>query len=471
MLSATLVPLFVRSREEDDPESTSVLISVGFVAATLLSLLALAATFAVDHYLHGRFTAEGGDTASTLVKLQIVTDLLYLMLPQILFYAIASLSTAYLNASRRYRTAAFAPVLTNLVTIVAFAIVGVQLQGEDVVLDAGQRDLSAVLWLGLGTTAGIAAMVIPMMWAVRNSNNKLQFLPRFGHPVVKRVVRLSGWTFGYVIANQLALLAVVLLLSDNKRYNDAFIFFQLPHGLIAVSIMTTMTPELASAAARRDFQGLADRFARGLRLLASLIVPAAVGYVLLATPITSFLRHGNLTAEDARLTGRAVAAFAVGLPAFSTYLFACRGFYALSDTRTPFFLNVVENGINVLGIVGLVIVGSASSTTFALAYSVAYVLAAILAVWRFDRRLRELDPDVVRPDLSPLRAMAVAALGMGVVVWLIRQALPDDAGAGAVASVALGVVLGGLTYLGLGIVLRVPEITAVWAGARRRFLR
>ena len=393
------------------------------------------------------------------------------MLPQILFYAIASLSTAYLNASRRYRTAAFAPVLTNLVTIVAFAIVGVQLQGEDVVLDAGQRDLSAVLWLGLGTTAGIAAMVIPMMWAVRSSDDELRFLPRFGHPVVKRVVRLSGWTFGYVIANQLALLAVVLLLSDNKRYNDAFIFFQLPHGLIAVSIMTTMTPELASAAARRDFQGLADRFARGLRLLASLIVPAAVGYVLLATPITSFLRHGNLTAEDARLTGRAVAAFAVGLPAFSTYLFACRGFYALSDTRTPFFLNVVENGINVLGIVGLVIVGSASSTTFALAYSVAYVLAAALAVWRFDRRLRELDPDVVRPDLSPLRSMTVAALGMGVVVWLIRQALPDDAGAGAVASVALGVVLGGLTYLGLGIMLRVPEINAVWAGARRRFLR
>jgi amino acid transporter len=102
---------------------------------------------------------------------------------------------------------------------------------------------------------------------------------------------------------------------------------------------------------------------------------------------------------------------------------------------------------------------------------VAYVLAAVLAVWRFDRRLRELDPDVVRPDLSPLRSMTVAALGMGVVVWLIRQALPDDAGAGAVASVALGVVLGGLTYLGLGIMLRVPEINAVWAGARRRFLR
>ena len=471
VLSATLVPLFVKAREDDDEDAASVLISVGFVAAAVLSLIALGGTWVGGHWLHARFLADGGTSSASLVKLRIVTDLLYLLLPQVLFYGVASLATAYLNAARRYRTAAFAPVLTNLVSIVAFLIVGLRLQGDHVVLDAGRNDTSTVLWLGLGTTVGIAAMAIPMMWAMRSVGVPLRFLPRFRHPVIKRVIRLSGWTFGYVVANQLALLAVVALLSDNKRYSDAFIFFQLPHGLIAVSIMTTMTPELASAAARLDYQGLADRFVRGLRMLATFIVPAAIGYVLLATPITSFLRHGNLTAEDARLTGRAVAAFAIGLPAFSTYLFACRGFYAMSDTRTPFLLNVVENGLNIAGIVWLVVIGSASSTTFAVAYSVAYVLAAALALRRFDRRLHQLDPSLQRPDLRPVGAMAAAAFGMGVVVWLVRQALPDDSGAGAVAAVALGVGLGGLAYLGLGVMLRVPEITAVWDGARRRLGR
>lgn len=471
VLSATLVPLFVAAREDDDDEAASVLISVGFVVAAVLSLLALAGTFVADQVVHDILRSDGGPDSTSLVKLRIVTDLLYLMLPQILFYGVASLATAYLNASRRYRTAAFAPVLTNLVSIAAFVVVGLRLQGEDFVLEAGRRDLSAVLWLGLGTTAGIAAMTVPMMWAMRSSDVRLRFLPRFRHPIVKRVVRLSGWTFGYVVANQLALLAVILFLPDNKRYSDAFIFFQLPHGLIAVSIMTTMTPELASAAARHDYQAMADRFVRGLRLLAALIVPAAIGYVLLATPITSFLKHGNLTAEDARLTGRAVAAFAIGLPAFSTYLFACRGFYALSDTRTPFVLNVVENGLNIAGIVGLALVGSVSSTTFAVAYSLAYVVAAVLALVRFEQRLRSLDPTVRRPDVRPIVTMAVAAGGMGVVVWLVRQVFPDDAGPGAVTSVALGVVLGALAYLALGIVLRVPEIHAVWRGARRRLAR
>ena len=64
---------------------------------------------------------------------------------------------------------------------------------------------------------------------------------------------------GYVAANQLALLVVYVLAGCSgraaKRYSDAFIFFQLPHGLIAVSVMTTMTPELASAAARGRLPG------------------------------------------------------------------------------------------------------------------------------------------------------------------------------------------------------------------------
>src|SRR5207302_195817 len=72
-----------------------------------------------------------------------------------------------------------------------------------------------------------------------------------------------------------------------------------------------------------------------------------------------------------------VAAFAVGLPGFSVYLFTLRAFYALKDTRTPFYLNTIENVINVVTAVFFVhwwgIVGLALS--FALSYTVAAWLA------------------------------------------------------------------------------------------------
>ena len=467
VLSATLVPLFVDAREKRDDEATSVLLSVGFVASATLSLVALAITFIVDLGWTAHLEGLAGDQTEALTRFHIVTGLLYLMLPQILFYGISSLSTAYLNANRRYRTAAFAPVLTNLFTIVAFIVIGVQLQGESAILAATDRNLSALIWLGLGTTGGIVAMTIPMMLEVRRSEADISFLPRFRHRTIRRMTRLSTWTFGYVIANQLAMLSVIVFLGDNKRYADAFVFFQLPHGLVAVSIMTTMTPELASAAARHDYQALADRFVKGLRLLAVLIIPAAVGYVILATPITSFLARGNFSQEDARLTGHVVAAFAVGLPAFSTYLFACRGFYALSDTKTPFLLNVLENGINIVGIVGLVAISADSSTSFAAAYSVAYIVAAAAALWRFDQRLHQLDPTVQRPDLMPIAKMAAASAAMGLAVLLVRLIAPGDSGLDAVLSVVAGVIVGGLVYGGAGLLLRVDEIERFVGRLRR----
>lgn len=467
ILSATLVPLFVRARERDDRDAASVLMSVGFVAAIALTLLAMGLTFGVDRWATARWEDLDGQVSSW-TQFQSGMAMLYLFLPQILFYAITSLTTAYLNASRRYKTAAFAPVLTNVVSIIAFVIVGFRLQGRGDILDSTIFDSSTIYWLGIGTTAGIIAMTIPLLWEMRRLHNPLRFVPRFRHPIVSTLIRLSGWTFGYVAANQVALLFVATTVTSLSRYQNAFIFFQLPHGLIAVSLMTTITPELASAVAATDYQALADRFVRGLRLLASLLLPAAVGYALLAVPIASFLARGSLTAEDARLTGTTLAAFAIGLPAFSAYLYACRGFYAMSNTRTPFFLNLLENGANIAFVIVLSVSGRSSSAWFALAYSCSYAIAAVVALRRLERAVTAKDPAVIRPSLDPLIKMAAASVIMGLAVFATRLVLSADRGTGALVSVAVGVVIGVATYALAGLKLQIPEVTAAVANVRRR---
>jgi len=52
--------------------------------------------------------------------------------------------------------------------------------------------------------------------------------------------------------------------------------------------------------------------------------------------------------HDAAVTADTLQAFAITLVPFSIYLYVMRAFYALKDTRTPFFLNAFENGLNVL---------------------------------------------------------------------------------------------------------------------------
>ena len=221
-------------------------------------------------------------------------------------------------------------------------------------------------------------MALALLPPLARLHTHLRFLPRWRHPAVLTMLRLSGWTVGYVIANQIALLVVTVLANGTDGgpfiYISAYAFFQLPHGLFAVSLMTTFTPEMASAAARNDLDALRAQLSRGIRLAAVVIVPAAALYLGLARPIiVALLQRGAFTAaRRARRSSDTLVVFAVGLLPFSVYLFALRAFYARHDTFTPFWLNCVENAVNIalafplyawLGIPGLAL-------AFALAYFV-----------------------------------------------------------------------------------------------------
>ncbi|MFX8516257.1 lipid II flippase MurJ, partial [Acinetobacter baumannii] len=64
--------------------------------------------------------------------------------------------------------------------------------------------------------------------------------------------------------------------------------------------------------------------------------------------IQLILRHGHLSTRGARHTGDALVAMALGLPAFSLFLVLARAFQALQDTRSMFFLYLVENAVNIV---------------------------------------------------------------------------------------------------------------------------
>ena len=261
------------------------------------------------------------------------TTLARFFLPQIPFYGLTALGVALLNARRRFAAPAFAPVLNNLIVIAALVLLPHVVDG-DIDLDSAIGNTTITLLLGLGTTLGIVAMTAAVWIAVRHAGIHIRARMEWRHPAVREVARLSGWTVGYVIANQIALLVVSILALREEghlsAYQAAFIFFQLPHGLLAVSLMTTFAPDLAERAGRGDIDGYRDRMSLGLRLLALVMAPAAIGYAVLAVPLVSALiERGALSADDAILTAHTVGWFAAGLLGFSIYLFVLRGFYAL----------------------------------------------------------------------------------------------------------------------------------------------
>ena len=220
-------------------------------------------------------------------------------------------------------------------------------------------------------------MALSLVPTLLRAGVHLRFRPAWRHPAVRKLLTLSGWTLGYVAANQVALIVVKNLAKPGSggqdAYAKAFTFFQLPHGLLAVSITTTFVPDLARFVARKDKASFIARSSLGVRLVAFFTFPASLGLLVLARPIIgTFLQHGQFTEQAADTTARALAGFSLGLVGFSVYLFVLRGFYAHQDTRTPFVINVVENALNI--VFALLLVGRYGVLGLGLAFALAYLL-------------------------------------------------------------------------------------------------
>ncbi|MEP6625499.1 MAG: murein biosynthesis integral membrane protein MurJ [Acidimicrobiia bacterium] len=447
ILTATLVPLFVESHERDDPGATDAINTVAIVmlvAGTVVGVVAAPWIFRAYVDL-----ADVHHGVSRTAQITLGTDLLRWFMPQMLFYGITALATAMLNARRRFAAAAFAPALNNIVVITMLLVVG-RIASATPTPRSVLDDPVLVLLLGLGTTAGVIAMTLVLLPALRRAGTGFRWRWEPRHPAVRTLARLSSWTVGYVATNQLAFIVVLVLAyrhdGDATLYFAAFTFFQLPHGLLAVSVMTALGPELASRHQAGDRAGLRDHFGRGLNMILIVMIPAAVGLAVLATPlITALLAHGKFNHASVTETANTLRAFAVGLVGFSVYLYVIRVFSSMKNTRVPFFLNLIENGVNVAtafllyewrGVEGL-----------AWSWTVAYFVGAIVALGALRVRLVRLGG---RSLVSTAVRVSVATIPAALAAVAVTAAMGSASPSSAVVTLLAATAAGGALFVGCG---------------------
>ena len=453
VLSATLVPVFVDRLATDDEDDAWRAISA-VVTAAAVALLALTAVFIVLAPVVIRLYTLGNDTASAGDQRAVATTLLRMFAPQVAFYGMVTITTALLQARRRFAAPMFAPVANNLIVIgVLLALPHV---ADDLSLAGVRRDAAALALLGLGTTAGVAAMAVAQLRPLWGAGVRLRPVWDPSHEAVRTVLRLSGWTFGFAAANQVALWVVLVLANgragDVAAYQAGQIFFLLPHGVFAVSVMSALLPDLSERWALGDVDGYRNRVALGLRTIPAVLVPAAVGYLCLARPVVSVaLEHGALRAGSARTTAEILALLAIGLPAFSAYLFLTRAYQAMQDTRAMFMLYLVENAINV--VLALALYPAMGVQGLALAYALAYTGGTAVAAAHLSRRIGGLHGGAVAR--SWLRVGGSSALMAAAVVALAAMVGSD------LAKVAVGVLAGLAVYLAAARALGVEELNAL----------
>ena len=444
VLTASLIPMFTDYADRKDHDSTAAILGTAIVALLGLTIVTIVAAPLIVWIFTTRTPA-----AVDVTQFRNVTRLFaILLLPQIFFYGITFLAQALLNAVSSIRAAAWVPALNNVIVILAASTLASKVASSRT-LDAASASTDVVMVLGVATTVGVVAMALVLVPAVIAAGVPIKLRFDRHHPAVRQIIRLSTWTIGYSVANQISLFVITVLAKPGSAgvtvYQMAYLIVQLPFGLLAMSVMTTFGPELARERQARRRDKFVERFTLGFTTIAALLLPAGAGLIAFGRSLPPLLGpRGSTSADLPALLGTTLAGFAIGLFALGGYLFTLRGFFAHNDTRTPFAINVVQNLVNI--VLALALVGRFGVAGLAWAFSISYLVALGLALRSLDNKLGGALP--LKSIGASMLRLSLAAIVAGEVAYLVVTSIGSSSRAGAVVGLVVGGSAAIASYIG-----------------------
>jgi putative peptidoglycan lipid II flippase len=468
VLTSVVIPVLVRAAKEDGDEgdgfAQKLLTGAALVLFAATVLAVLASPLLVQPYIENEANRP------------LATDFAYLLLPQIFFYGMGALFGAILNARAVFGPAAWAPVLNNVIVLIALAIYWVL----PAPTDGSPVSTTQLLVVGVGSTLGIVLQAAVMLPAMRRTGFRWHW--RFGwDPRLSSFGGLAAWVIGYVVVSQIGLTVIlrVAFSADDggpSIYSNSWLLIQVPYGVLGVSLLTALMPRMSAAAANGRLDQVVDDLSLGSRLSAVTLLPVSLVLTVFGSQLgVAMFSVGRAGGSSAEALGAALSASAFGLLPMAVVMLQLRVFYAMADARTPTLIMVVMTAVKVplaylcpvLLPPDQVVLGLAAVNAFG------FVVGLVVGdVW-LRHRIGRLDTRrVLRTVLLTGIASVVSVLTAVVVVTLLERLL---GGAGAVAKAWLTVGVGGAVSLTVVVVamrlLRVPELDPVVSRLRRLVAR
>ena len=444
-LAGTVVPLLAgaiaHGQREKVRETASSLL--GLTLAVLLPLAVLMALFAepLAQLLVTSDTRMGADKAAIAYwggSHQLAVAFLRMFALQIPLYGLGVVLTGVLQAYNRFTWPALAPIFSSLVVMLTYGIYGA-------LIDAGHY-AQAVLTLGWGTTAGVAALSLPLLWPVHRLGLGLRARLRLPAGTFTQLRSLAGAGIAALIAQQISVLTVVAVA---RRYGSAGTIaiyqytqaiYVLPYAVLAVPLATVVYPQLAARLAAKHVSRETKDLIANSTALVTLAACVGSGALMLGAPLAQQV-FGLITAVD--YMGAALVAFAPGLVGYALIYQLTRVLYVLDAARSAALATclgwLVVAGAswmfsaNAKGAAVLVYLGAASSAGMSLA---GVALALVLA--------RRVGARALVPSLK----IVALYLVVSAPALALAQLLDPTSALGIVGLLALALAVAGVIALG-----------------------
>jgi putative peptidoglycan lipid II flippase len=455
-LSAALIPLLTDAFRRDEAEAWragAVVLNTLVVGLTATAFVVALAIPVLVPVLVPSFDLPRQQLTAELAR--------WLMVQPVLFGA-SYLVSGLLTARRRFAVYALAPLLYNLAIIVA---------------TVGFADRFQVRSVIAGVVVGAGLHLCVQLLTARAIGFRWQPTVDPRHPLLRRVVRLMLPRAVGLGGLQLVLVVFTAIASTLSAgsiavYNFTDNIQTMPLAVFGISFATALFPTLADSFTRRDDAGFARYVIQGLRSILYLLVPSAIGLILLrAQIIRLILGSGYFDWAATILAALTLGWFSLGLVGEGVVHLLSRAFYARHDTLTP-------TKIAVVSYITMVVVGAVAArwlgvAGLALGFALGSNLQAGLLYFALRRTLTELR--TAEPSLWSFAARL--SVSVAVLVIVVQVAKVSSVALGADMTRFWGVLVQTVAAIGLGAVgyfvasasLGVREFKLGWQTIKARF--
>ncbi len=466
-LSAAFLPVFTESAEQNGwARAKKVLANTAGLLALVLTVLVVIIEVSLAVWL---MLGEQG-AAGLVDKQRLTIQFTMIMLPFTVFICMLALCSSALNAKGHFAYPAAAPILLNIGLICTAVFIAPAISSGDV---------PQFRVIGVGLVISSIGQLAGAIWLLKRNGILMRWSLRPILPEIRQIAKRMAPTvlpLGMVqLGDQLMrIIALALTRTDAAPWLPlepgvvrgqylAGRLYQLPLGVLAISIATVVFPLMSRCSARGDLPGLRDILNRALRLCLFLAIPSGAALILLAKPtiIVGFQR-GDFTVGDTAIATGMLQMYCLGMPAYFCSHILLRAFFARKDTRTPMYSAAVATGLSLV-LVYLGIYTPLKSAALGLATSVTAGLNVTWLLWVLHRKVGKLGMSSLLTSTAKTIVATIVMAGAIIGAQLGIEAalehwLPGAVLLGRIVVLAGAVVTGSATFLVVARLLQCREL-------------
>ncbi len=404
----------------------------------------------------------------------LILRLLLIMLPYMPLICLVAMLGAVLQVHGRFGPTAAAPILLNLFIIAATLLAWSRSAvGSD--LNAGSGGVTWLAW------SVLLSGVVQVAWSlaslrgrhVFSANLRLadelrphlrsmmeMFLPMLlGLGVLQINTLLDGLIAAWPVAVGPTIFGAEYPLDQSAAADIYYAqrLYQFPLGVFAIALATALYPTLARTA--KDHDAFRETVRQGIRLAIFIGLPASVGLIMVARPLTATAFLGaQFTGADVGRVSAILIAYAPVVVAYSVIHILTRAWYAAGDARTPVRIASAVVLLNFL--LNILLIWPLGTAGLAWSSSVTSILQCLLLLYLLNRRN---EGEILAADLfrSAGRVVLIALI-LAAVLWapsgLGGEVDSETTWSSEAGRLVLLVALGAGIVVGLSWLLRAPEL-------------